>query len=116
MAAKHPALKPKEILPEIFPPVCEGGRGPLGSGGFSLRSRKWMIRAIETCPHMTNSGMEVEGQPLSCKVFEKVNEDFYFGTILRALGAPLPLAYTASLFSTEMLWPGTFAFFFWLDD
>ena len=71
-----------------------------------------MIRAIETCPHMTNSGLEVEDQALACKVFEKVNEDFYFGTILRAIGAPLPEAYAASLFSTEMLWPGTYGSYY----
>jgi hypothetical protein len=102
----HAAPKPKEILPEAFPPVCEKGRGPVGSGGFSLRSRKWMIKAIETCPHMLNSGMEgIDEEPLACKVFDEVNEGLYFGTILHAIGAPLPLAYEASLFATEMLWP-----------
>jgi hypothetical protein len=105
MAGKRPAPKPKEFLPEDFPAVCEDGKGPLGNGGFSLRNRKWMIHAIEACPHMTNSGMDLTDEPLACKVFEQVNEDFYFGTILRAIGAPLPQAFTASLFATEMLWP-----------
>ena len=74
MNMKHTPLQPKEILPETFPPVCEDGRGPVGNGGLSLRSRKWMIKAIETCPHVTNSGLEIDDQPLACKVFEKVNE------------------------------------------
>lgn len=102
---KHTAVKPDQLVPETFPPVCEGGLGPVGNGGLSLRSRKWMIRAIETCPLVAYSGLEVEGKPFACKVYEKVNEDFYFGTVLRAIGAPLPTAYTASLFATEMLWP-----------
>lgn len=101
-----PVPEPKEILSEDFPSVCEHGRGPLGNGGFSLRSRRWMIRAIETCPHVAHSGIDLDDQPpLACKVFEQVNEDFYFGTILSGIDAPLPNAYEASLFATEMLWP-----------
>jgi hypothetical protein len=49
--------------------------------------------------------MDLTDEPRACKVFEQVDEDFYFGTILAGIDAPLPNAYTASLFSTEMLWP-----------
>ena len=34
------------------------GRGPIGNGGLSLRSRKWMIRAIEACPFEHYSGIQ----------------------------------------------------------
>jgi hypothetical protein len=105
LAGKRPAPEPREKLPEDFPKVCEDGRGPVGNGGLSLRSRKWMIQAIETCPHVANSGMDLTDEPRACKVFEQVDEDFYFGTILAGIDAPLPNAYTASLFATEMLWP-----------
>ena len=64
-----------------------------------------MVQAIETCPLVAYSGLDVEEKRFACKVYEKVNEDFYFGTVLRAIGAPLPTAYSASLFATEMLWP-----------
>jgi hypothetical protein len=102
---KKPVSKPIEMLPTDYPPICEGGMGPIGNGGFSIRSRGWMIKAIETCPHTKHSGIDLTDLPIACKVFENINEDFYFGTVLSGIGAPLPLAYDASLFSTEMLWP-----------
>jgi len=40
-----------------------------------------------------------------CKVQGDINEDVYFGTVLAAIGAPLPSAYEASLLALEMLWP-----------
>jgi hypothetical protein len=54
-----------------------------------------------------NSMMKVppDTHQYACKVTEDVGEDFYFATVLAALGAPLPTAYEASLFSLEMMWP-----------
>ena len=42
-AKQHPAPEPRGMLSEEFPDVCETGRGPVGLGSFSLRSRKWMV-------------------------------------------------------------------------
>jgi Protein of unknown function (DUF5672) len=98
-------------LREDFPRVCEDGRAPMGSGGLSLRSRRWMIKAIETCPHVKYSGLDdvVDGDNeehfFGCKVFDLVREDFYFATVLQGMGAPLPSPYTATLFSSEAFWP-----------
>lgn len=102
-----------------FPSICrnkqgkKNGLGPLGNGGFSLRSRKAMIKAIQTCPHTTWSGIDVKDRSLPCLVQVKndrdihaMQEDVYFGTVLRATGAVMPTAYEATLFSTEMNWPG----------
>jgi hypothetical protein len=96
-------------LNEEFPHVCENGRAPVGSGGLSLRSRRWMIKAIETCPHVKYSGMNVEDnndhQIILCKVFDPVKEDYYFATILQGINAPLPSPYVATLFASEAFWP-----------
>ena len=89
----------------IFPnknELCTNLNGPLGNGGFSLRSRKWMRRSIATCPHVHYSGLKVN--PL-CQVYENIPEDLYFATVLRALHAPLPTAFEASLFAAEMIFP-----------
>ena len=43
--------------------------------------------------------------PLACKVVENVNEDFYFSVVLQGLGAPMPPAIDASLFSVESQFP-----------
>ena len=104
---KRQVPRPDVLLDNLdrFPDVCSDGRGPVGNGGLSLRSRSWLIKVIETCPHVTWSGVEFEGRVHACKVFEEINEDLYFGIVLRGIGAPLPTAYEASLFSTEMLWP-----------
>jgi hypothetical protein len=104
-AKQHPAPKPRELLPEAYPEICENGRGPVGHGDFSLRSRKWMIQAIETCPHVTLSGLKVENEPFACKVFETISSDFYFGTVLAGIGAPLPIGFEASLFASQILLP-----------
>jgi hypothetical protein len=101
VGSKRP--KPRTMLPLSLPAICQGGIAPIGNGGLSLRQRSWMIRAIEACPHAIYSGhdLSVEG----CNVLDKINEDFYFGTILRGMNAPLPTGYEASLFSSETLWP-----------
>jgi len=101
-----------------FPTICKdkqrrkNGLGPLGNGGFSLRSRKAMIKAIQTCPHAIWSGIDVKDRSLPCLVhiqndkdIRAMQEDVYFGTVLRATGALMPTAYEATLFSTEMNWP-----------
>jgi hypothetical protein len=95
------------FLNEEFPSLCVEGRAPIGSGGLSLRSRRWMVKAIETCPHVKYSGLNVDSdqQVVLCKVFDLVDEDFYFGTILQGINAPLPSPYTATLFSSEAFWP-----------
>jgi hypothetical protein len=94
-------------LREKLPEVCDGNRAPVGSGGLSLRDRRWMRRAIETCPHVAYSGLDPENADhfLPCKVFDEVNEDVYFATVLQGMDAPLPNAYLASLFAAEALWP-----------
>jgi hypothetical protein len=98
--------KPKQLLVTEFPTVCENGLGPVGNGGFSLRSRSWMIQAITACPHVKLSGMDTSAaEALACKVLDDVNEDLYFSVILRGLRAPLPSAVEAALFSVEMMWP-----------
>jgi len=98
-----------------FPDICSGnGEGPIGNGGLSLRSRKWMVNAIRTCPHLKWSGIAHDlnnknhkkiRDEYACQVHDNLNEDLYFGTVLRGLRAPLPTAFEASLFSLEMLWP-----------
>ncbi len=64
-----------------------------------------MTQAIETCPHITHSGLKVEEEPYACKVFEEVSHDLYFATVFVGIGAPLPTAQEASLFATQVLWP-----------
>lgn len=98
---------------ESFPKICANGIPPIGNGGFSLRSRKAMIKAIETCPHTTYSGIDLKDRELPCLVYvtntaniHAMQEDLYFGAVLRATGAILPTAFEASLFSVEMNWPG----------
>ena len=104
---QHPAPMPRQLLSEDFANnICQDGRGPIGHGGLSLRSRHWMMQAIETCPHITHSGLaHVEEEPYACKVFEEVSHDLYFGIVLVGIGAPLATAWEASLFATQALWP-----------
>jgi len=102
--------RPRVLLSADFPPVCtdDDGQGPVGNGGLSLRSRQWMIRAIETCPHAQYSGLDTRSDShhhFPCRVLEDINEDFYFSTVLRGIGAPLPPAVEAATFAVESLWP-----------
>lgn len=103
--AKKLLPRPSVLINTTFPNVCSNGNGPVGNGGLSLRSRTWAIKAIETCPHVEFSDVDMDTRVHACKVYEDINEDLYFGIVLRGIGAPLPSAYQASLFSTEMLWP-----------
>jgi len=89
---------------------CDGKSGiaPLGNGGFSLRSRKWMRDAIEFCPSEQYSGFSKETlSSKRCIVPQGLlpNEDVYFGVVLRGMNAPFPNAFEASLFSTEQALP-----------
>ena len=102
--------KPDELLESLdFPELCsttdKNGIAPLGNGGFSLRSRKYMMKAIKSCPHHSFSGLDLNGRVMACRVLDPVNDDLYFATVLRGIKAPMPSAFEASLFSLEMLWP-----------
>eukprot|EP00957_Ditylum_brightwellii_P197721 15063774-Ditylum_brightwellii.AAC.1 len=102
---KHPVNRPTKMLNMTFPPICTGGKGPVGNGGLSLRSRTWMAEAITNCPHSSYSGMNTSDMDLACSVLGVDNEDAYFGIVLAGLQAPLPTAFEAALFSAEMLFP-----------
>mmetsp|Transcript_57665 Transcript_57665/g.172053 ORF Transcript_57665/g.172053 Transcript_57665/m.172053 type:complete len:983 (-) Transcript_57665:253-3201(-) len=110
--------------PSLFP--VDGGSGV---GGPSLRSRKWMIRAIEYCPHADFSGLpQSKVASAACRVKRGTNsthlappEGIYFSTLLRGMAhaahvirsdAPgstvldtdvplLPTVYQASIFTTN---------------
>jgi hypothetical protein len=104
---KKPATEPDQLLETQFPAICEEGQGPVGNGGFSLRSRDWMVKAITTCPHVKLSGIDMADTThiSACEVRDYVNEDLYFGVVLRGLQAPMPSAVEAALFSVEMMFP-----------
>lgn len=108
--------KPDKLLDEDFPDICNGGIAPIGNGGLSIRSREWMIDAIMTCPHLKYAGFDHENRNLACKVVEDINEDFYFGTVLLGMKAPLPSAFEASLFSSEMMLPEQVFDMYGLDE
>mmetsp|Transcript_41634 Transcript_41634/g.60938 ORF Transcript_41634/g.60938 Transcript_41634/m.60938 type:complete len:300 (+) Transcript_41634:991-1890(+) len=103
---KFPVNRPTKLQNMTFPPICTGGRAPVGNGGLSLRSRKWMVEAITNCPQTLYSGMNTSDMiNLACLVHDLVYEDVYFGIVLAGLQAPLPMAFEAALFSAEMLFP-----------
>lgn len=89
--------------------MCTGGYG-LQGGGLSLRSRKWMIKAIEECP-TRHSGIPSDTarlSPCNPKKSHKgfvLTEDQYFGTVLSGLKAPLPLAFESALFASGTVFP-----------
>ena len=85
-------------------------KSPIGNGGYSLRSRSWMRRAISYCPHPTYSNLpeNIITSP-ECQVSAYADqEDFILTTILRGIGAPFPDAYDAALFGAEMRFPTTY--------
>jgi hypothetical protein len=90
-----------QISPAYTNP-CENGNAPIGNGGLSLRRRSWLRRAIRTCPHVHWSGV-ADADTHPCRALDGTNEDYYFGTVLRGLGAALPSALLASQFSVESL-------------
>jgi len=89
--------------------ICDNGKAPLGNGGFSLRSRQWMIKAIEYCPHPIISAVSAHDLDQAKCVFSGKNpaEDVYFAIVLNGIGAPMPLGFEAALFSAEMMMPET---------
>ena len=98
----------KQVFNIDFPDICNGvnGTAPVGNGGFSLRSRRWMIEAITTCPHYKWSGIKINDVRRGpCRVYNDVNEDLYFAIIFQGIDAPMPTAWEASLFAMEMMWP-----------
>eukprot|EP00977_Amphora_coffeiformis_P004354 scaffold923_cov171-Amphora_coffeaeformis.AAC.12 len=93
------------ILPS-YPDPCSHGNAPIGNGGLSWRLRSWMQRAIVTVPHAKWSGLHNDTTTTAARVMDdSINEDYYFGTVLRGIGAPLPTARVAGEFATESLFP-----------
>ena len=92
-----------------FPDICTGdGTAPIENGGFALRSRSALRKAIRDCPSRDWSGLDIDRttlRHLSCSAKGSINEDVYFGTILRGGNALLPTALEAALFSVDMVWP-----------
>lgn len=104
---------------------------PVGNGGLSIRSRAWLVRAIERCPHVSRSGLDdARVASARCRVPTSPDgspyEDAYFAAVLRGMAstkrrfrartpvdaapveedddddAPtLPTLYEASLFAAE---------------
>jgi len=95
---------PSRLLSTAFQSPCGHGNAPVGNGGISMRNRTWLVEAIEACPHIDRAGFEVD-HTNGCQVVDLINEDFYFGTVLRGIGAPLPNATVASMFAAEILLP-----------
>mmetsp|Transcript_61628 Transcript_61628/g.74138 ORF Transcript_61628/g.74138 Transcript_61628/m.74138 type:complete len:557 (-) Transcript_61628:17-1687(-) len=91
-------------LPLELTDICGNGRGLVGNGGLSLRSRAWMSESIMTCPHFDLSGLHEDLIPAYCNVNHDINEDSYFSIILNAIDAPLVIPWEAALFSLETYW------------
>lgn len=110
---ENTAQLPRETIAVMYPIICENGSSPLDLQGISLRSRKWMIKAIESCPHVKWSGIDNKVlRDSSCQVSAgrrepPISEALYFETILTGLDVtPRPIAYEASMFASHMLlWP-----------
>jgi len=93
-----------QLKPSPFPDVCSYGRAPAGNGGFSLRSRKWMIKAINTCPSPYTAISSISTTTTSCNLPNvDYPEDLYFATVLNGINAPMPNAIEAALFAVEMI-------------
>ena len=90
-------------------------RALVGNGGFAVRSRKWMQRAIRYCPHTKYAGLtEDELRKAVCHPHEVIGEDCYFSIVLGGLAAletpynnppRVATAYEAALFAAETRWP-----------
>jgi hypothetical protein len=104
-------------MPPVFDNPCENkGQAPIGNGGLSLRRRSWMRRAIRTCPHVQWSGV-ADASHHPCRALDGTNEDYYFATVLRGLGAPFPSAVLASQFAVESLFAEqVLDLYGWSDD
>jgi len=94
-------------LTSTIEPYCDKahGIGPVGNGGFSLRSRNALRKVIETCPHDKWSGLDLTNRTFPCMVRSEIAEDLYFATVLRGLNMPIPTAYEAAVFAVERVWP-----------
>lgn len=87
----------------------------VGNGGFSLRSRKWMVRAIRVCPDLELSGLYggnvanatnssvASDHNLTCTA-TRLFDDVYFSILIRVIGGPMPSPQQAVQFSGGMLW------------
>jgi hypothetical protein len=89
--------KPSPQLPFPAKHVYDNKRRLVGNGGLSLRSRKWLLRAIHTCPSPVFSP-SIVGR--NCTLEEFMNDDVFFGTVLNVIGPELPLQ-DALYFSTQ---------------
>jgi hypothetical protein len=86
----------------------------VGNGGFSLRSRKWMIRAIRACPDLELSGLFPDGlnttrsnstllNSTTCTA-TRLFDDVYFSLVIQVIGGLVPSAEQAVQFSGGMVW------------
>lgn len=83
----------------------------VGNGGFSLRSRKWMIRMIRLCPHQQHSGVTpTKLTSAFCSIAKGIQEDMFFSLMLSLTGANLPSPELASFFGMDQDfgWPNDF--------
>jgi len=98
--------KNKDVKRKPFPlsDWCrpDSGMAPIGNGGLTLRSRRWLQEVIRYCPHDVYSGLKRSFPNNGC-VTGTGPEDLYFATILAGIRAPMPTAFEASLFSAEMI-------------
>lgn len=69
----------------------------VGNGGLSLRSRKWLLRALHTCPSPIYSP-SITGS--NCTLEEFINDDIFFSSMLNVIGPELSLQ-DALYFSTQ---------------
>ena len=91
--------------------------GPVGNGGISMRSRQWMRKAVRYCPTMYSGLSDVERKMAPCNgTSNGFEEDMFFATILRGMGAPLPTLFEASLFGTELRTPNELLDIYRIDN
>jgi hypothetical protein len=92
----------KLSFPETLAP-----RQWVGNGGLSLRSRKWMVRMIRLCPRLVGSGLPLHVTKGAKCTVQAMQEDMFFSLLLTLVGAPIPNAQEASMFSVDQNfgWP-----------